>query len=141
MNIQSNGKKEVLNFINKNGRIPTFNEALDIYTENVLRSQRQCWLTVNGHKSSDKPMWKIIDSAKSWFRYAIGQLVIEGSIAIKQIDVDHIEATGPYDQKFRICVGDFESILSGMAAVIKIKNPHSGKSCLGPGCIYCDEEE
>lgn len=77
------GQEEIIKFCQKNGRIPSFDEAFDIYTDHVLKSQTECWMTVNGEKSFDKPLWRIKDSAWSWFKFAMGTLVIKGKLKIK----------------------------------------------------------
>ena len=82
MNIQSKGKQAVLDFINKEGRLPTYNEFFDIYTDHVLKEQSECWRTVNGPKNFDKPMWRITSSANIWFKYSVGQLVMEGKLKL-----------------------------------------------------------
>ena len=42
-----------------------------------------------------------------------------GSWTIQWLNEDEILITGPYDQKGKMCGGDFESILSGLCSVRK----------------------
>ena len=86
-NKPSKGKIELLKFIKENNRIPTYTEAFDIYTDHVLKEQTECWMTVNGPTIFDKPLWRIQNSAWSWFKMTIGILVIEGKIIIKEENV------------------------------------------------------
>lgn len=82
-NKPSKGKTELLKFIKENDRIPVYAEAFDIYTDHVLKEQSECWMTVNGLKSFDKPLWRINGNALSWFKATLGSLLIEGKIIIK----------------------------------------------------------
>ena len=40
-----------------------------------------------------------------------------GSFLVRDIDIDYIEIIGQYNQKCIICIGDLESILSGLCGV------------------------
>lgn len=44
-----------------------------------------------------------------------------GGWTVKQIDEDYILITGPCGQQCKICGGDFESILSALCGVEKVK--------------------
>jgi len=66
--------------IKNKGSLLTKDEAFDFYTDNIMKRQAQCVLTINGFRPLDYKMYQLKQKAAMWYRYALGSLLLTGSL-------------------------------------------------------------
>lgn len=80
-------KHKLINLIRKKGRLLTFDEAFDFYTENIMRNSPSCkwnpWKNQGRGKWEDYTMDELKQKAGFWHRHAVGALAMEGWLEIQ----------------------------------------------------------
>lgn len=76
------GQEKLKNFMKLNKRIPTFNEAFDLYVEFVMRAKNACRISPYSRKREDLKLWEIENAARLWFRNSLGSLLLQGEFEI-----------------------------------------------------------
>jgi len=76
-------QKELLIFINTNSRIPSIDEAVDIYTKFSLKYDGICIFTNFGCKCIEYSYSELKSKTILWLKYTIGSLILQKKLNIE----------------------------------------------------------
>ena len=75
-------QEKLLEFLSANKRIPTPDEAVEIYASTSLRTGVQCLVTSRGRLSRDIRYNELRERSISWLKTSLGSLIIKGNIGV-----------------------------------------------------------